>query len=160
MLQKVKRKKACVLGLLPPAQQPVESYRTAKAELRKFERELLAEDWNVVYEGLEVKLCPHEGELFVLCRSVDRREKEKAMHERFVTRMEKELEKVRTSCDKRKCKKEVIDRRVGRIKSQNRRGAGLFDIKVEERDGRVMIAWTKRESWQDWATLSEGCYLL
>ena len=23
-----------------------------------------------------------------------------------------------------------------------------------------MIAWTKRESWQDWATLSEGCYLL
>jgi len=133
---------------------------TAKSELRKFERELLAEDWNVVHEGLEVKLCPREGELFVLCRSADRREKEKAMHERFVARMEKELEKVRASCEKRKYKKEVIDRRVGRIKSQNSRGAGLFDIKVEERDGRVMIAWTKRESWQDWATLSEGCYLL
>ena len=133
---------------------------TAKAELRKFERELLTEDWNVVHEGLEVKLCPREGELFVLCRSADRREKEKAMHERFVTRMEKELEKVRASCDKRKCKKEVIDRRIGRIKLQNSRGAGLFDVKVEERDGRAMIAWTKRESWQDWATLSEGCYLL
>ena len=74
--------------------------------------------------------------------------------------MEKELEKVRAGCEKRKCKKEVINRRVGRIKSQNSRGAGLFDVKVEERDGRAMIAWTKRESWQDWATLSEGCYLL
>jgi len=133
---------------------------TAKSELRNFERELLAQDWNVVHDGLEVKLCPREGELFVLCRSADRREKEKAMHERFVVRMEKELEKVRTSCEKRKCKKEVIDRRIGRIKSQNSRGAGLFAIKVEERDGRATIAWTKKNAWQDWATLSEGCYLL
>jgi len=39
-------------------------------------------------------LCPRAGELYVLCRSADRREKEKAMHERFMTRMEKELEKV------------------------------------------------------------------
>jgi len=133
---------------------------TAKAELRNFERELLAEDWNVVREGLEVKLCPREGELYVLCRSADRREKEKAMHERFILRMEKELEKVRTSCEKRKCKKEVIDRRIGRIKLKNSRGAGLFDIKVEEQDGRTAISWTKKESWHDWAALSEGCYLL
>ena len=66
-----------------------------------------------------MKLCPRCGEMFVLCRSADRREKEKAMHERFVVRMEKELEKVHASCKKRKCKKEVIDRRVGRIKTQN-----------------------------------------
>ena len=25
---------------------------------------------------------------------------------------------------------------------------------------RAMIAWTKRDSWRDWASLSEGCYLL
>ena len=133
---------------------------TAKGELRNFERELLAEDWNVVREGLEVKLCPRDGELYVLCRSADRREKEKAMHERFVQRMEKELEKVRTSCEKRKCKKEVIDRRVGRIKSKNSRGAGLFDIKVAESEDRATISWTKKDSWRDWVALSEGCYLL
>jgi hypothetical protein len=34
-----------------------------------------------------------EDELFVLCRSADRREKEKAMHERFVARMEKRIGK-------------------------------------------------------------------
>ena len=133
---------------------------TAKGELRNFERELLAEDWNTVREGLEVKLCPREGELYVLCRSADRREKEKAMHERFIVRMEKELEKIQASCEKRKCKKEVIDRRVGRAKLKNSRGAGLFDVKVEEKDGRAMIFWTKKESWQEWASLSEGCYLL
>ena len=114
----------------------------------------------MVREGLEVKLCPREGEMYVLCRSADRREKEKAMHERFIVRMEKELEKVRTGCEKRKCKKEVIDRRIGRIKSKNSRGAGLFDITVEAKEGRAAISWTKKESWQTWASLSEGCYLL
>ena len=133
---------------------------TSKAELKKFERELLAEDWNVVREGLEVKLCPRDGDMYVLCRSADRREKEKAMHERFIARMEKELEKIRASCEKRKCKKEVIDRRVGRIKCQNSRGAGLFNISVKEEAGRAVISWTKKESWQNWASLSEGCYLL
>jgi len=133
---------------------------TAKAELRKFEQELLSEDWSIVREGLEVKLCPREEELFVLCRSAARREKEKAIHERSVFRMENELEKVRASCEKRKRKKEVIDRRVGRIKCKNSRGAGLFDIKVEEHNGRATISWTKKESWQTWTSLSEGCYLL
>jgi transposase len=133
---------------------------TAKGELRNFERELLAEDWNTVREGLEVKLCPRDGDLYVLCRSADRREKEKAMHERFVGRMEKELEKVRTSCEKRKCRKETIDRRLGRIKSTHSRGAGLFDISVTEKDGRAVISWTKKESWRTWTSLSEGCYLL
>ena len=37
---------------------------------------------------------------------------------------------------------------------------GLFDIKVEEVDGRAKISWTKKESWQTWSSLSEGCYLL
>ena len=133
---------------------------TAKGELKRFERELLAEDWSIVREGLEVKLCPRDGDLYVLCRSADRREKEKAMHERFVKRMEADLEKIRIGCEKRKCKKEVIDRRLGRIKTKNSRGAGLFDIKVVEESGRSVISWTKRESWQDWVTLSEGCYLL
>ena len=133
---------------------------TAKGSLKNFERELLAEDWNVVRDGVEVKLCPKDDDIYILCRSRDRREKEKAMHERFVKKIETELEKVRTSCEKRKNKKGVIERRVGRILSQNSRGAGLFDVTVNEVDGKAVISWTKRDSWQDWATLSEGCYLL
>ena len=133
---------------------------TAKGTLKKFEQELLAEDWNVVRKGVEVKLCPKDDDVYILCRSRDRREKEKAMHERFVKKIETELEKVRASCEKRKNKKGVIERRVGRILSQNSRGAGLFDVTVDEIGGKAVISWAKRDSWNDWANLSEGCYLL
>jgi len=136
----------------------------AKASLRQFERELLAEDWQQIREGLEVKLCESpegENEVYILCRSQDRREKEAAMHRRFEERIEKELQKIQSSCEKRKWKKEVIDRRVGRVLGNNSRAAGLFEVEVTERsDGRATITWQKKEAWRQWATLSEGCYLL
>jgi transposase len=136
----------------------------AKASLRQFERDLLTEDWRQIREGLEVKLCPSpegEDEVFILCRSRDRREKEAAMHRRFEERIEKELQKIQASCEKRKWKKEVIDRRVGRVLGRYSRAAGLFEVDVaEDPDGRASITWEKKQAWRDWATLSEGCYLL
>lgn len=135
----------------------------SKGTLRKFERQLLAEDWQMIREGLEVKLCtsPEGGkETYILCRSRDRREKEKAMHERFECRIDEALEKVRVSCKKRKWKKEVIDRRVGKIMSKNSRAAGLYKVTVKDVDGRAIISWTKDNRWREWATLNEGCYLL
>jgi transposase len=66
---------------------------TPKSLLRKFEQQLLAHDWREVHEGLEVKLCPAPGgeEVFILCRSAQRRLKEQAMHERFERRIEQKL---------------------------------------------------------------------
>ena len=135
----------------------------SKGTLKKFERELLEEDWRTIRDGLEVKLCrsPDGGEeIYILCRSQDRREKEKAMHERFEKRIDEALEKVQTSCRKRKWKKEVIDRRIGKIMAKNSRAAGLFEVKVKQTGGRAVVSWTKDEKWRDWATLNEGCYLL
>ena len=63
---------------------------TPRSEMKKWERELLERSgWEEVRDGLEVKLCrgPDELEAFILCRSVDRQEKEKAMHERFAKRI-------------------------------------------------------------------------
>jgi transposase len=135
----------------------------SKAVLKKFERQLLAEDWQVIREGLEVKTCPSPDgskETYILCRSRDRREKEKAMHERFECRIDEALEKVRASCEKRKWKKEVIDRRIGKIMANNSRAAGLYHVTVKEVDRRAVISWQKDDAWREWATLSEGCYLL
>ena len=135
----------------------------SKGTLKKFERELLEEDWRTIRDGLEVKLCrsPDGGEeIYILCRSQDRREKEKAMHERFEKRIDEALEKVQASCRNRKWKKEVIDRRIGKIMAKNSRVAGLFDVKVKQAGGRAVVSWTKDEKWRDWATLNEGCYLL
>lgn len=54
--------------------------------LETVECQLLQDDWQTIRQGLEVKICrspDDERETYILCRSQDRREKEKAMHERF-----------------------------------------------------------------------------
>ena len=136
----------------------------SKASLKQFEQQLLADDWRRIREGLEVKLCQSpEGdeEVYILCRSSDRREKEEAMHRRFEQRIEKELQKIEASCKRRKWKKEVIDRRIGSVMAKNSRAAGLFEVEVQEAaGGRTTISWEKKDVWRDWAKLSEGCYLL
>jgi len=91
--------------------------RTAKNSLRKFERELLSEDWRLVHAGLEVRITAAPGgqEVFILCRSAERRAKEQAMHERFEKRIEEGLGKIQTSCLKKKQKPVTIATRVGRL---------------------------------------------
>jgi hypothetical protein len=68
---------------------------TPKSELKKWAGALAdARDWRLVREGLEAKQCvgPDGVETFVLIRSVERREKERAMHARFARRIEAGLE--------------------------------------------------------------------
>lgn len=148
---------------------------TAKASLKKHEQELLSGDWHSIRGELEVKLCPIPGsqEQFILCRSKARAEKEKAMHARFIERIESGLQKIKSNCESRIQRKEIIDRRVGKLLGENTRGAGLFSVTVEEEEvveekekkkankkTRAKISWTRNEHWQEWATLSEGCYML
>ncbi|MFH1730317.1 MAG: IS1634 family transposase [Planctomycetota bacterium] len=136
---------------------------TPKRMLKNFERELLRDDWTAIRDGLEVKLCPSPdgGETFILCRSRDRREKEKAMHERFEKRIEDGLRQIEAGCRKRKYKVATIAKRLGKLLGRNSRAAGLFDTDViEDADGRAQLVWKKVEAWRDWAALSEGCYLL
>ena len=136
---------------------------TAKNSLRKFERELLAEDWRLVHEGLEVRITPAPGgkEVFILCRSAERRAKEQAMHERFEKRIEEGLRKIQTSCQKKKQKPVTIATRVGRLLGRNTRAAALFDVKVEaDSGGFARLRWSKVDAWREWARLSEGCYVL
>jgi transposase len=136
---------------------------TAKNSLRRFERELRSEDWRVVHAGLEVRITPAPGgeEVFILCRSADRRAKEQAMHERFEKRIEEGLTKIQASCQKKKEKPTTIATRVGRLLGRNTRAAALFDVKVEaDAAGRARLRWSKVEAWREWARLSEGCYVL
>ena len=137
---------------------------TPKSMLKKFEQQLLSEDWHAIREGLEAKLCASPdgaAETFILCRSRDRREKEKAMHQRFEKRIEARLISMETRCGKQKRNPLKVAREVGRLLGQNSRAAGLFDVDVRERDdGGTELVWKKIEAWRDWAELSEGCYLL
>jgi transposase len=136
---------------------------TAKNSLRKFERELLAGDWRLVHPGLEVRITPAPTgeEVFILCRSAERRAKEQAMHERFEKRIEEGLGKIHASCQKRKQKPVTIAARVGRLLGRNTRAAALFDVQVDaDTAGFARLRWSKLEAWREWARLSEGCYVL
>jgi transposase len=141
---------------------------TPKAMLRQFEKHLAAQDWQEVQEGVEVKLVPGpEGdETFVLARSADRRQKEKAMHERFVERLEDALRKMQASAQSGRLKDEAVaNRRLGRLLGQYWRAAGAFQVKIERLSPprpkqRLQVTWRRNRRWSDWAALSEGCYLL
>jgi transposase len=135
---------------------------TPKSMLKQFQRELLSADWHTIRDGLEVKLCPSPDglETFVLCRSGDRREKEKAMHLRFEQRIEAGLKRIEAACRRQRLQPTTVAQRVGRLLGANTRAAGLFQIEVQQDDGRGRVEWKKVEAWRDWAALSDGCYLL
>lgn len=134
-----------------------------RLDLKRYERELLEGDWREVRAGLEVQLCPGPdgAEVFILCRSRSRREKEAGIHARFEQRLAQGLEQLASSCLKRRQPVAVVERRIGRLLERNSRSAGLFRITVEEgATGGAVVRWSKLEKWRDWAQLSEGCYLL
>ena len=137
---------------------------TSKSQLKKFEQHLLTQDWKQVHEGLEVKLCPSPDggkETFILCRSEARREKERAIHNRFIERLEKGLQKIEKSCVSGRLKKvKIAERRIGRLLERFSRASPMFDIDVKELDGKLDLTWTIHDSYSDWARLSEGYYLL
>ena len=75
---------------------------------------------------------PDGDETFVLARSADRREKEKAMHQRFIERLEAALRKMQASAESGRLKDEAVaNRRLGRLMGQYWRAAGAFDVKIE-----------------------------
>lgn len=141
---------------------------TPKSMLRQFEQHLTDKDWHEVQEGVEVKLFngPDGQEVFVLARSKDRREKEQAMHHRFIERMETHLEKMQQSAASGRLKDMVVaQRRLGRIQQRYWRAAGAFDVKITVRDppmgkAKLAVQYSRNSRWDQWASLSEGCYLL
>lgn len=138
---------------------------TPKSELKKFEKELLLKNWKNIRDDLEVQYCksPYgDDEVFILCRSASRKEKEHAMIERFSQRIEEGLVKIQSSCEKGRVKDpNVVERRIGRLLGKNTRAAGMYDIELkQDRDNALKLVWSKREDRHEWSRLSEGCYIL
>jgi transposase len=141
---------------------------TPKAMLKQFEQHLTQKDWHEVQAGVEVKLVPgpNGDETFVLARSADRREKEKAMHERFIERFEAGLTKLQQSAERGVLRDAAVaNQRLGRLKERCWRAAGAFEVTIAVLDkpagkARLSISWTRIQRWQEWSAISEGCYLL
>ena len=67
---------------------------TPKGRLSKLEQGLLPLPWQSVREGVQVKLLPQQGELYVFAESRDRIHKERAMRQRQLKRLVKRLKEL------------------------------------------------------------------
>jgi transposase len=134
---------------------------TPKSLLKKFEQHLLDQDWEEVRSGVEVKLCPHTDETFVLCRSLGRKEKENAILNRFVVRLEEKLTKLAERAAQGKVRDtQKVERQVGRLLERNSRAASFFTVTITGKDGRLSIAVKKNEERYAKALEQGGGYIL
>jgi transposase len=141
---------------------------TARAELKRWSREIAEKnDWRHIREDVEVKICrgPEGSETFLLCRSASRVEKEKAMHERFSQRIEDGLASLARRIDKSKSGLErgALERQIGRLLERNARAAARYLIALTEDHtvpAGLKLKWSTRAEWDDWASASEGTYIL
>ncbi|MGH7078221.1 MAG: IS1634 family transposase, partial [Acetobacteraceae bacterium] len=137
-----------------------------KSELKRFSSELTAGGWRTVQEGVEVKLArhPETGETVILCRSADRRNKERAMHDRFSRRIEAALDRLaaRIAGARKRLDAATVNRQIGRILQQNQRAAARFEValKPDQCPAGFRLRVAHSAAFDDWAALSEGAYLL
>ena len=138
---------------------------TPRSMLKSYEAALRDQaDWAAVYEDVEVKAVPGpEGmETFLLCRSRARREKEAAIHRRFIQRLQEGLTAIQAAIDSGRLRDpEKIGRRIGALLQRNSRAAKAFQVTLtRDETGHLRLEWPERPDWLDWAELSEGAYLL
>ena len=123
--------------------------------------------WQVLRDDVEGKLCVAEAgkPSFVLCRSAQRRLKEKAMHQRFAARIDAALKKLerRIEHSKKPLARAPIDRQLGRLLQRNSRAAARYQIELIDDatvPARLRLQWSIRADWERAAEISEGCYVL
>jgi hypothetical protein len=139
----------------------------SKAELKQFGAELADPGgWRTVREDIEVKLTrhPETAETVILCRSAERRSKERAIHDKFSVRIELALHRLaaRIARSKKPLDPALVNRQIGRILERNQRSAARFAIALEPdacaAGFRLRVAYNA--TFDAWADLSEGAYLL
>src|SRR5215469_9186922 len=92
---------------------------TPRSQMKKFEAELLKDDWTRVRPDVEVKqvAIPQGEETYILWRTAGRKEKEGAIRKRFSTRMELALQRLQKTIATGRLKDRYkMERRLGKIK--------------------------------------------
>jgi transposase len=99
---------------------------TPKGRLSKLEAELCERPWEQVREGVEMKLLPQEGELYVFAKSRDRVHKERAIRRR---RLKELLARLR-ELSGMKLKRDALLIKIGQAKARAGRTFSLVDIRL------------------------------
>jgi transposase len=136
---------------------------TRRQQMKRFEAELLKEDWTRVKPEVEVKkvAIPQGEETYILCRTAGRQEKEKAIRERFCSQMEQALQHLeKTMATGRLKDRNRMERRLGKIQARHPSVNDLYEISLKETGQGVRLFWQMREDRRRWHEAREGAYLL
>ncbi len=144
-----------VLELMRHQEPPIQYLvGTPKGRLTALEKLLVAQPWQLARPGVQVKLVPQDGELYVLAESADRVAKERAMRRRQLkglwTRL-RELQGMRLT-------REALLMKLGAAQHQAPGAWRLVEVKVA--DDRAAFTYRLRTDKLRQARRREGRYLL
>ena len=132
---------------------------TPHGRLTKLEKAFLALPWSRVKEAVEVKLLPHEGELYILARSEGRQQKERAIRRRRLKRLWQRLKELQAQ----DLTRDELLLKLGAARAEAGRAWRLVGIRVPRPDEPVnaeTFTFALRKDKLRQARRSEGHYLL
>ena len=136
---------------------------TPRSQMKRFEAELLKEDWTRVRPEVEVKkvAIPDGEETYILCRTSGRKEKEKAIRNRFSNSMETALKGLEKAIATGRLKdRNKMERRLGKIQARHPQVNDLYDLELQDAEEGVRLFWQIKEDRKNWRESREGAYLL
>lgn len=136
---------------------------TPRSQMKRFESELLQDNWIEVRAGVEIKqiAIPQGEETYILCRSAGRKEKEKAIRQRFSTGMEKALDALEKSIANGRLKDRYkMERRLGRIQERYPQVHDLYAVALSDTATGTRLVWEMKTERKQWRDLREGAYML
>ena len=126
---------------------------TPRSQMKQFEAELLKEDWTRVRPEVEVRkvAIPQGEETYILCRTAGRKEKEKAIRNRFSNSMEKALRGLQKTIAAGRLKdRNKMERRLGKIQARHPQVNDLYDVALKDTPEGVRLFWQIKEDRKNW----------
>jgi transposase len=136
---------------------------TPRSQMKQFEAELLKDDWKQVRPEVEVKQAklPQGEETYILCRTAGRKEKEKAIRQRFSSQMEDALRRLSKAITTGRLKdRNKMERRLGRIQANHPSVNDLYEVTLRSTPEGVRLFWEMKKDGKTWRELREGSYIL
>ena len=133
---------------------------TPRRMLGSFQKQLIKEDWSQVegHPQIQLKLISRDQELYVLTRSLERAEKERAIRLRALHGLRKDLAKLsKTVRSGRLRRRELIYKRLGRLE-ERWPTAWPYLKEVELSESNLVWKWDRKKLRSAW--LHQGAYLL
>jgi hypothetical protein len=106
---------------------------TPKGRLSRLEKDFLVRPWEQVREQVQVKLLEREGEVYILARSAERVNKERAMRRRRLKRLWKRLGELQ----RQDLSRDQLLLKIGGAKKEARRVYRLVAVELPEKDQAV-----------------------